>query len=1223
MTLHAYLPQDRLRAIANNTTLPDRASGSALFADIAGFTALTESLQEKFGIRQGAEELNKTLSVVYGALIHELESHGGSVITFAGDAVLCWFDDTHGHAPSSAIVAAFAMQNEMRAFVELSMPGSIIARLSVKITIASGTVRRFMVGDPEILKFDLLAGDIVTRTSTADHLSERGEVLLDEASVQALGDALTVKEWRTDETTQERFAVAAQFNGTDTTSSPSKILRMPPPNKLKSWMHYPLLKREQDGQGQLPTEFRPCVALFVRFTGIDYDADEAGAQLDQFICQTQEIVARHGGAFLQVTIGDKGSYAYINFGALTTHEDDVRRAVKAALELKQAARELKTLAPLQIGITHGILRVGPYGGNTRKTFGALGDDVNLAARLMMNAAADEILLSGHAHKAVDNQFLFEPRPPLPVKGRAEPLTVFALTGDRQQRAIRLQEPFYALPMVGRQNELEVINNKLDLTLQGKSQIIGIVAEAGMGKSRLVAEVIRSAHRKGFVGYGGACQSDGVHTPYLAWKPIWQAFFDVDPSAPLKKQMRSIEGEIEDHAPERLQAMPLLNVMLDLEIPDNDFTKSLEPQYRKSALRVLLEDCLRTASKDEPLLIVIEDMHWIDALSHDLLEELAHALTDKRVCFVLAYRPPQLARLEAPRIEAMPNFTKIELHELTIAEAESAIRAKLLQLYPARGVVLPEGLVETLMARAQGNPFYLEELLNYVRDRGIDLWGLGELTDLLDLPDSLHTLIISRIDQLSEHEKMTLHVASIVGRLFRSVWLTGYYPELGSFPQVKTNLDELAKMDITPLDSEPELTYLFKHIVTHEVIYESLSFATRAKLHEQLARYLENEIEVGAIRKSPLLETLAFHYGRSDNTAKKREYYRKASEAAYSVSAFGSAVEYSTRLLELTPNDDPARSALALGLAEMHFRLGDFPLARAAAQQAESTAQNDADRASALAFLGNLISSRLGDHREAQKILEQAVPLARASNDPLTLCRALHALGANLYDLGRWDDAQIALNESLSLARDLGDETRALFALNRLAVAAGIQGDLEKEERLLQEMHALAVAAGNREREAVALGNQGTVACERKDYARAQEYMQQALALDREIGAQDLVATVLLNLAVMHMVLGELSAARAELREGLALALRLGYQRILLGAVMFFGELAHAEGQIERALALLGLARQHLAWGFEQQHHMDAMLAEWALDPSVAEAGIAKGAGLDWDETIQNLLADGG
>jgi predicted ATPase len=300
----------------------------------------------------------------------------------------------------------------------------------------------------------------------------------------------------------------------------------------------------------------------------------------------------------------------------------------------------------------------------------------------------------------------------------------------------------------------------------------------------------------------------------------------------------------------------------LEIPDNDFTQTLEPQYRKSALRALLEDCLRAAAKDEPTLIVIEDLHWIDALSHDLLEELARALSDSRICFVLAYRPPQLARLEAPRMEAMPNFTRIELHELNQAEAESAIRAKLAQLYPARGGALPSGLVDKLMARAQGNPFYLEELLNYVRDRGLDPADLNKI----ELPDSLHALILSRIDQLSEREKNTLRVASIVGRLFRAGWLTGYYPELGAFPTVKTSLDQLEALEITPLDSpEPELAYLFKHIVTHEVTYESLPFATRAKLHEQLAKYLET---VGAAA-----DTIAFHYGRSDNTAKKREYYQ--------------------------------------------------------------------------------------------------------------------------------------------------------------------------------------------------------------------------------------------------------------------------------------------------------------------------------------------------------------
>ncbi|HSG42349.1 MAG TPA: hypothetical protein VLA72_04260 [Anaerolineales bacterium] len=123
MSLHTYLPQDRLRAIANGTSLPGRTSGSALFADISGFTPLTEALREKFGTRRGAEELSKVIKVVYGALIHELEHYGGSVIAFAGDAMLCWFDDAHGHSPSCANAAALLMQNEMNTFAALSLPG--------------------------------------------------------------------------------------------------------------------------------------------------------------------------------------------------------------------------------------------------------------------------------------------------------------------------------------------------------------------------------------------------------------------------------------------------------------------------------------------------------------------------------------------------------------------------------------------------------------------------------------------------------------------------------------------------------------------------------------------------------------------------------------------------------------------------------------------------------------------------------------------------------------------------------------------------------------------------------------------------------------------------------------------------------------------------------------------------------------------------------------------
>ncbi|HEX5836770.1 MAG TPA: tetratricopeptide repeat protein [Anaerolineales bacterium] len=1226
-TLDIYLAQDRLRALARGESLPGRTNGSALFADISGFTALTEALRNALGPRRGAEELTRQIEAVYSALITQIELFGGSVIDFAGDSMLCWFDNLSPSAPfpdraggrggrsaaQRAVACGQALQQAMRSFASIVLPDQSTTTLTLKVAIASGPARRFVVGDGSIQRLDTLAGATVARTAAGEHLANKGDVLVDEKTASLLGDSLSVKEWRVGEG-GARFAVIENLSVTGELP-PVQVLDVQSPiidfSILRPFIHRAVYDREQSGQAAFLTEFRPCVAMFVRFSGIDFDQDSAGPQLDAFICQAQAIVAGHGGTFLQLTIGDKGSYAYINFGALSTHENDARRAVNSALELM----ETSTLQ-LQMGITQGPMRVGTYGGKTRKTFGALGDDVNLAARLMTTASAGEILLSSHVHKAVEPYFVFEPRPPVALKGKAETLPVFVVRGRSQRRAVRLQEPGYSLPMAGRTQELQLIHDKLDLTAKGQGQIIGIVAEAGLGKSRLVAEVIRSARRKGFVGYGGACQSDGIHTPYLAWKSIWQAFFDVDRDMPLRKQMRNIEGEIEDRAPARLEALPLLNAVLDLDIPENNFTKNLEPEHRHSALRVLLEDCLRAAAGNEPLLIVVEDLHWVDALSHDLLEELARGLSDCRICFVLAYRPPQLQRLQAPRLEALPNFTRIDLHELTQVEAEQAIRAKLAQLYPAHSSAVPAALLEKLIRRAQGNPFYLEELLNYLRDRGLDPREPQAL-EKIELPDSLHTLILSRIDQLSEQEKTTLRVASIVGRLFRAAWLTGYYPELGSFPQVKAGLDELAKIDITPLDSpEPELAYLFKHIVTHEVTYESLSFATRAGLHEQLARYLEN------MAGASLLDTITFHYGRSDNTAKKREYYRKAAEAAYSVSAFVTAVEYSTRLLELTPDDDPARSALALDLAEMHFRLGDFPAAQAAAQKAEDAAQNDVDRASALAFLGTLLSSRLGEHREAQKLLEEAVPLARKCKDPLTLCRALHALGTNLYDIGKLDEAQIAFNESLSLARDLGDGSRELLALNRLGMLAERQGDYDEAERLFQEMRAQAVVAGNREREFVAIGNLGVLAADdRKDYAAAQEYFRQAMVGTREIGAQDLISTYLLNLAITNIMLGELAAARAELRDGLALALRLGYLRVVLAAVMVFGQLAHAEGQTERAVALLGLARQHYAWSDEHQHNMDTLLAEWGLDPSVVEAGLTKGAGLGWDATIQELLEE--
>jgi adenylate cyclase len=1124
MSLTFYLPQDRLCALARGEFLPDRTNGSALFADISGFTALTESLRKSLGARQGAEALTKQLGAVYSVLIAEVEKYGGSVIGFAGDAMMCWFNakDDESNSSSRAVASAFGMQTAIQAFPTLGL----------KVTIATGETHRFVVGDPEIQRLDTLAGATVARTSMAEHHAEKGDVLVDEVTAKLLGDSLSIEEWREDNESKERFAVVSNFTGGVVEEKPDTLPALGN-EVLQSWIPREVFERETSNQGAFLTEFRPCVALFVRFIGIDYDTDEAKEQLDMFIRGVQTIVERYEGVFLQFTIGDKGSYAYISFGALMTHEDDVRRAVKTAIELRDLAEKLGFLQPLQMGITQGTLRIGAYGGQTRKTFGALGDDVNLAARLMTTASAGEILLSGYAHKAVRNDFTFEPRPPLPMKGKAEPLPVFAVTGERQMRAIRLQEPNYALPMVGREAELRTIEEKLGLAANAKGQIIGVVAEAGMGKSRLVAEVIRSARKKGFVGYGGACQSDGIHTPYLAWKSVWQAFFDVDPEMPMRKLIRWLEGEIEDRAPSRVDTLPLLGTLLDLNIPDNDFTKSLEPEVRQSALHALLEDCLKAAAQEEPTLIVIEDLHWIDALSHDLLEGLAKALTNQAVCFVLAYRPPELERLKAPRLESLSQFTRIELHELNRDEAEQAIRAKLAQLYPARSGAVPAKLVDQLMRRAQGNPFYLEELLNYLRDRGLDPRDPADL-EKIELPDSLHTLILSRIDQLSEQEKTILRVASIIGRLFRAKWLTGYYPELGAPPQVKVALDTLDKLDITPLDSpEPELAYLFKHIVTHEVTYESLPFATRARLHEQLARYLE-----ATYPDALPLEALAFHYGRSVNTEKQREYLRKAGEAAQKNFANDSALDYYGKLLPLL-NDEKERIEIYIQRGMVLELMGQYAEAETSYRAVLEMSNNNARvKVNAQFALGKL--NRLGnDYDSALEWFAQAKAGYTTSSSQIGLARVLIETGWVFYRKGEYGQAHEPLNEGLRLAREVKSKPEIALALNNLGALTLYQRDFVTARQLYEESLALRRELEDKPGIASSLFSLAIMASSEGNMPMARSLYEESLTLRREIGDKRGIAASLTNLGAVAIVENDYSMARTLTEESLTLRREMG------------------------------------------------------------------------------------
>ncbi len=933
-----------------------------------------------------------------------------------------------------------------------------------------------------------------------------------------------------------------------------------PAESARSWVLPVVWDRYRAGLGTFLTELRPAVIMFLRFGGIDFDDDDcAGTQIDTLIRHVHAILTDTGGTLLQITVGDKGAYLYATFGAPVTHEDDARRAARAALALHATIVDLG-LPPVQIGISQGTLRCGAYGGPSRRIYGVIGDDVNLAARLMSLAAPGETLLSVRVQSALGDTFNREPRAPIEFKGKAEPLPVFALTGIARRRAIRLQEPTYALPMIGRDSAMAAIQVCLERTLTGQGHVVIIAAEAGMGKSRLVAEIVRVARRHGCAGYGGAATASGTQTPYVVWRPIIQAMLDVDSDAPLRRQMRHLTSELADRVPNRAEALPLLDVLLERDIPENSFTQVLQPQDRKGVREALISDLLAQAAHESgaeggSLLLVIEDAHWLDPLSADLVLRVAQEALALPLFLVVVTRSAAIAHI-AP-LTALPQTTTITLNGLDDAAMAGLVRAKLSQLFPARVGGLPPNLMAILETRAQGNPFYAEELLNYLRDQG---FAPDDPTALAgrDLPDSLHQLVLARIDQLTEGEQATLRVASVVGRLFRAAWLPGFAPELGALPQVRADLERLAQADLTPLDiPEPELAYLFKHIVTQEVAYASLPHTMRATLHGTLADWLET-----VTPDTPPLDLLAYHYDHSDNLPKRREYLRRAGEAAAAQYANAVAIDYLNRALALTPDDDrDERWALLWAREAIYDLIGQRAEQVADIAALATLAADDPLRHADVTLRKSTYLLATGDFRTAAETAVQVLSLTagispREADTRLVWGRALKAQ----------DDLPGARTQFAWVrdwARANGDPQRELKALLPDAMARRWDG-WRVVRQCLQQARALSHAIGDQRSEAVVLGHDATAALNEGDYAGARTAYTQALRLVQRIGDRAGEVHARSGLSGVAAALGDYVGARAMAEHALQLCQTINDRQGEMMVRHGLGEITHQQGDLTAA-----------------------------------------------------------
>ncbi len=1161
-----YIPMDRRHALAQGQTLADRTYGAALFADISGFTALTEALVHELGPQRGAEELTRYLNLVYDAVIDELHRYGGSVIAFAGDAITCWLAGDNG---LRATACALAMQRAMQQFGAVSTPAGSTVALAMKAAVAAGPTRRFLVGDPTRRVIDALAGETLVRLANAEHQAQRGETVVDGDTLRAFDDAVEISDLRHDAEAGQTVGVVTGLRQVVTDAPwPALDTHMLSDEQMQIWLLPQVYERLRRGLGNFLAELRPTVALFLRFSGIDYDRDDdAGAKLDAYLRWVQAIVARYEGTLIDLNIGDKGSYLYINFGAPLAHEDNADRAAAAALALQSHPDALWYIEAVQIGISQGRMRAGAYGGTNHRTYGVLGDEVNMAARLMMAAKPGQILVSLAARRSISKGFILEELPPIRVKGKSEPAMIFALTGTQQMRGFHLTKATYTLPMVGRQAELALVTQKIAQVTQGRGQIIGLTSEAGLGKSRFVAEIIQLAAEQGFACYGGECESYGLNSSYLAWQPIWRGIFGVDATWSLPQQIHVLEDKLQKIHRMLPTRLPLLSVVLNLDIPDNDVTRSLDAKLRKALLEALLEECLRAEARQAPILIVLEACQWLDPLSYDLLETIGQAIAQLPVLLLLAYRPNEPERLRTTNSSKLPYYSEIALSPLTPAEAAEFVRIKLVQLLGDVAIV-PPTLIERLTAQAEGNPFYLEELINYLHYRGIDFQNSTAL-EQVELPDSLQRLVLSHVDQLSESQKITMKVASVIGRIFSAAWLYGIYPELGDPERIQTDLETLHQQELMLREpTEPELIYLFRQVITQGVTYESLPHALKTVLHEQIGGYIEQAYPAAL---DQYLDLLAYHYDRSANGAKQRHYLRKAGAAAQANYANVVAIDYFERLVPLLP--DAERGEVLLQVGEVYDIVGDYAQADTCFRAALTLAEQQRDprlQAQCQIALGEL-RRKQSQYEEAASYFAQAQTVAEQIGDQASVAKALVCAGSLALYQGNYRAAENFYTESLAIRRQLDDQPNIAKVLNNMAITAASQVNFTRARSLFEASLTIRRHLQDKWAVATSLNNLGQLALDQQAYDEASTYLEEAVASQRLIGDKWMLGNSLVNLGNALRGQGNYTDAYPLYTESLYINRELGDRWMLAYLLENIGVLLALQGNAEHAMQLAGAA----------------------------------------------------
>ncbi|MBX0329268.1 AAA family ATPase, partial [Oscillochloris sp. ZM17-4] len=868
--LRPFLPHwliERIGTPALQPGLVHRCNATILYADLSGFTRLTATFA---GLPDGAERLHDSLTRFFDVLIDTIIAHGGDVAAIAGDALTAWWPDrTDIEAARRCGEAMGAALGTLHAIITPQGP----FRLDLRIGVSAGLTYVVLAGLPSHGLHLVICGPAMDAATGAEQLATPGTIHVDE--VPHLGDG-----------------DAAQT-----------ITALEPVSTL-SWEHFlPPTFAERLRYHDLVAEYRRCVPAFAAFA-----MPGRPEELHRLVAQAQAVVLRWGGWLNEVEVGDKGAVFVMLFGAPVARGDDPSRAVGCCLELRD--RGLIDRA----AVTVGILFVGAVGSQQRRVYTAQGDDMNLAAHLMYDAAPGEVLVSGRVRSDILGRYQTTDPSLMITKGHREGIPVARVIsgGARVGRGVALQRYMPdAVALIGRADERRVMAEAAERAAGGQASVILLEGESGIGKSFVLQDLAAQWMGRGYRGYSSECSSGGQSVPLLSWRPILIDICGIDEGASLKVQRAQLDQAL--HAVPQIGAQSRQAIARALGVAEEaggDSSAGAGDPDEPAQLIDLAIALISVQLTVAPLLIVLEDVHWADDLSLQLAARLMRAAPPGRpfpLCLTLSHRPLDGAVPEPLLLlRASPSATRIALGRLTSEQSVELIRALL-------GVsdVQPE-LRQHVERQTEGQPLFIKEYLRvlgqsslmYIED---GVARLAESAVAVQVSSSAQGVIQARVDRLDEPTRLTLKAAAVIGRSFPFRLLAMIHPARPSDQALLAQLDTLITLKIIDLELEdPELVYRFKYGITHEVAYTSLLFGQRRQLHAAVAGWYEGiyAADLAAGRAAmAVYDVLISHLRRAEEWRRQARYCRAAAEQAAQRFSNPAALRYIEQALVTT--SDPA------------------------------------------------------------------------------------------------------------------------------------------------------------------------------------------------------------------------------------------------------------------------------------------------------------------------------